>query len=256
MEEQTSPERIFDQVVCGVDGTPASAEAARQAHLLMPTNRTLQLVTVVSEAELHGGWGESYVLSSGDWERPLQPALHALPADREVEAAPLLYAGPPGDALVEELARRQATLVALGSHDHRRLPGILLGSVAVTVLHDAPCSVLVARFDQGRPRRFRSIAAGFDGSSAATAALGAAEAIAAQLAAELTVVVADGAEPPAPTAAVVVEDRRSPVQALRDARCDLLVLGSRGLHGIRALGSVSERVTQATAASVLVVRHD
>lgn len=34
----------------------------------------------------------------------------------------------------------------------------------------------------------------------------------------------------------------------------LIVLGSRGLHGIRALGSVSERVAHRAPCSVLVVR--
>jgi nucleotide-binding universal stress UspA family protein len=36
---------------------------------------------------------------------------------------------------------------------------------------------------------------------------------------------------------------------------DLLVVGSRGLHGPRALGSVSERVGHRALCSVLVVRE-
>jgi nucleotide-binding universal stress UspA family protein len=35
---------------------------------------------------------------------------------------------------------------------------------------------------------------------------------------------------------------------------DLMVVGNRGLHGIRALGSVSERVAHKASCSVLVVR--
>jgi len=35
---------------------------------------------------------------------------------------------------------------------------------------------------------------------------------------------------------------------------DLLVIGSRGLHGFRALGSVSEKVAHRAESSVLVVR--
>ena len=42
------------------------------------------------------------------------------------------------------------------------------------------------------------------------------------------------------------------VEAAADA--DLLVVGSRGLHGFKALGSVSERVAYEAACSVLVVR--
>ena len=42
------------------------------------------------------------------------------------------------------------------------------------------------------------------------------------------------------------------VEAARDA--DLLVVGSRGLYGLKALGSVSERVAHGASCSVLVVR--
>ena len=42
------------------------------------------------------------------------------------------------------------------------------------------------------------------------------------------------------------------VEASREA--DLLVVGSRGLHGVKALGSVSERVAHEARCSVLVVR--
>ena len=39
-----------------------------------------------------------------------------------------------------------------------------------------------------------------------------------------------------------------------EAGGDLIVVGSRGLHGLRALGSVSERVAHGAKASVLVAR--
>jgi nucleotide-binding universal stress UspA family protein len=47
-----------------------------------------------------------------------------------------------------------------------------------------------------------------------------------------------------------------PVTALIDAsrEADLLVVGSRGLHGLKSLGSVSERVAHLASCSVLVVR--
>jgi nucleotide-binding universal stress UspA family protein len=238
MSGTATAEQLFDRVICGVDGSPESAEAARQAAVLAPPDRPLRLVTVVGEAELAGGYGRPYTLSAGEWQPRLEPALHALPPGRDVEIAPIMHSGPPAAALVEELEREGATLVALGGHDHRRLPGILLGSVAVAVLHDAPCSVLVARLDGGRQRDLRTIAAGFDGSPAAAAALQAAGAIADRLGAELS----------------VVEDAPDAVETLRETQCDLLVVGSRGLHGVEALGSVSERVANTSTASVLVVR--
>jgi nucleotide-binding universal stress UspA family protein len=48
-----------------------------------------------------------------------------------------------------------------------------------------------------------------------------------------------------------------PVEVLLAAadNADLVVLGSRGLHGLPALGSVSERVAHRATCSVLVVRE-
>jgi nucleotide-binding universal stress UspA family protein len=246
------PDRLFDRVVCACDGTPAAVESVRQADQLVPAGQTLHLVTVVTEAELAPGPG--YVLGSGDWESHLQAARDAIPGQRPAELSPIFGSGPPGATLVEELSRRQATLIAAGSHDHRRLPGILLGSVATTLLHDAPCSLLIARLDHDQPRNFRSIAIGYDSSIQAATALAIAEAIAARKQIPLTVIVAGDAQPPASTTGTVTIDPRPAADALRDQPADLLVLGSRGLHGLRALGSVSERVAHDSPASVLVVR--
>jgi nucleotide-binding universal stress UspA family protein len=43
--------------------------------------------------------------------------------------------------------------------------------------------------------------------------------------------------------------------ATASAETDLLVVGSRGLHGIRALGSISERIGHLAHSSVLVIRE-
>jgi nucleotide-binding universal stress UspA family protein len=54
----------------------------------------------------------------------------------------------------------------------------------------------------------------------------------------------------------VERDPRPPLEALlaaaRDA--DLVIVGSRGLRGLRALGSVSERLGHRAPCSVLVVK--
>jgi nucleotide-binding universal stress UspA family protein len=51
-------------------------------------------------------------------------------------------------------------------------------------------------------------------------------------------------------------DPAHPVAALveRSRTVDLVVVGSRGLHGVRALGSVSERVAHEAHCTVLVVQ--
>jgi nucleotide-binding universal stress UspA family protein len=44
------------------------------------------------------------------------------------------------------------------------------------------------------------------------------------------------------------------VLAAASESADLVVVGSRGLHGLKALGRVSERVAHQARSSVLVVR--
>ena len=53
----------------------------------------------------------------------------------------------------------------------------------------------------------------------------------------------------------VVEGPVDDVLVDESHRADLLVVGNRGLHGVRALGSVSERVAHKAPCSVLVVRR-
>jgi nucleotide-binding universal stress UspA family protein len=57
----------------------------------------------------------------------------------------------------------------------------------------------------------------------------------------------------APGVGLTLEDV-DPVEALAGAGAGLVVVGSRGLHGMKSLGSVSERVAHKSDASVLVVR--
>jgi nucleotide-binding universal stress UspA family protein len=168
------------------------------------------------------------------------------------------------EELRDEAARAGATLIAIGTHGGRRLAGAALGRVATMLLHDAPTSVLVARppFDPGAfPSR---VVVGFDGSASGLHALSVAARLCQDPASSLTVVIAtrdigidlDEVVRRAAPHQVSVE-RHRPVEALVDAasRADLLVVGSRGVGGLRALGSVSERVAHRAASSVLVVRH-
>jgi nucleotide-binding universal stress UspA family protein len=53
--------------------------------------------------------------------------------------------GPPSDAIVRVATEQEADLIVIGTSGRRGLDRLLLGSVAVKVVRDAPCSVLVAR---------------------------------------------------------------------------------------------------------------
>jgi nucleotide-binding universal stress UspA family protein len=162
--------------------------------------------------------------------------------------------------LLDEIRRLDATLVAVGSYGHTRAQGIVVGSTATNLIHSAPCAVLVARA-HGAPYP-RRVTVGVDGSPASARAYAAAQQVAERFGADLTVVVAEGDETldlGAVSSVVgdgfhVISEKPVPTLIAASADADLLVVGSRGLTGLRALGSVSERVAHGAACSVVVVR--
>jgi len=56
----------------------------------------------------------------------------------------VLY-GSPESRIVETAEQMKADLIILGSHGYNRWERLLLGSVSDSVLHHAPCSVLIVR---------------------------------------------------------------------------------------------------------------
>ena len=253
---------IFERVVCGVDGTPEGLAAARQGARLASPAGQLTLVTVVeSNVAVHGGWRATALADRlhVEAEQALEGARAEIAALRDVETR--LLDGALLPSFKAELERAEATLACVGSHRTRRAAGLILGSLPTMLLHEAACAVLVA----GPPAADRSfpsaIAAGVDGSESAAAAGAVAKELAERFGAELRLIVAEGGKDVdvdgvrAADPGVETESGK-PVKALVEAskHADLLVLGSRGLHGLRALGSVSERVAHEARCSVLVVR--
>jgi nucleotide-binding universal stress UspA family protein len=251
--------RLFDRIVCGIDESDAALEAARQAERLRDPLGTLHLTAVAEvSTAAHAGWAMGYVLAELD-----QTARASL--DSAVEAthpaSTTFLAGDPVGALLDAIEDHGATLIAVGAGGHRRAVGIMLGTVGTTLLHEAPCSVLVGRPPRTTAPFPSSIIAGVDGSRSSLMAVAAAKSVAERFDSELVIVTATGGkevdlDAVQELSADVVVDPRKPVDALVDlaAEADLLVVGSRGLHGPRALGSVSERVAHRAPSSVLVVR--
>jgi nucleotide-binding universal stress UspA family protein len=252
---------LLARVVCGVDRTPASLQAAALAARLTPADGALRLVHVADlAAALDAPWPPDAAAlehESGAVET-LEPARRIAEIFHPVSVEILF--GHPASRLLTELRDARATLAVVGAHRSSRALGIMLGSVATRVVHGAPCSVLVVR-NGGDPARWpHRIVVGHDGSQQAAAALAGAELIAANTGASVEILVATGGKhahgETVPARAAVSTDGRQPVDALIAASRDasLVVVGSRGLHGTAALGSVSERVAHGAACPVLVVR--
>lgn len=252
---------VFDRVVVGIDGTDFGFEALHQTLALVPPGASVLGVTALDM----GGTGRA------GFEMERYKAQFVEDADRAREKAIEILGGRPngttkvvqGSAkgvLRHVCAECDATLIALGGSSSSRFLGMMAGETASSLLHDADRSVLFARPQWGQRWQPKRVLVGLDGSEHSLAALSVADDLAGRLGSEVHVLAATGGKPIGSegswTERVSEWDRGHPVSALRDrsSRADLMVIGSRGLHGVRALGSVSERVAHRSHCSTLVVQ--
>lgn len=199
---------------------------------------------------------------------------------RGVDHSMELQRGQAASSIVELARSERADLVVLGSHGHGAGERINLGSVGTGVKHHAPCSVLVAR----QPPPPRRLLLATDGSQRSRIAVSVGLRLAGLYGAPATLAhVVDvnslglsRASARARGRLLMVEERirespgiagldtavqsGPPAPTLRriakGTRSDLIVVGSRGLGGLRSLtlGSVSDRLTHKADQSVLVVK--
>ncbi|GAB2687555.1 universal stress protein [Thalassiella azotivora] len=268
----------------GIDGSAAAAVALERAVVEARARRATLLVACV--VELPDGVGVDVASHRLAAEEVLAEAVaraaDELGGDR-VRAH--LAVGSPGAELASLCRPRD--LLVVGTHGHRPVARMVLGSVSTALVAAAPCPVQVVH--GSRLRRLGPVVVGVDGSVVSRAALEHAAEAALTAGARLRVVTAlppvtdatgvvtapTGAEQDARRALVdecvrTVTRRRPglgvdvvlvlahPVDALlrhaRDAR--LVVVGSRGLGGLQAMlmGSVSREVVHRAECPVTVVR--
>ena len=260
---------VFRSILCGVDGSRQSFEAARQAAVLAVDGAALQLLAVSWEVGV--GPTATALLSRRRAVEALERSRVAarelgVVAETEVVSAPdagarLLEASPAHDLLV------------LGVSERSRAGGILLARTAAAALHRATVPVLVARRPPADPFP-ESILLATDGSPASRRAVELATALAQRHNARLAVVAPAGPNPmrrheparqaaelcaaigfePAEIGSLSGKPHTAIAEAARELGASLVVTGSRGLTGIAALRSVSERVGEHAPCSVLVAR--
>lgn len=267
---------VGTRILVGIDGSPESLDAARQAARLLEGGGTLTLMAAydVPPPTLLGGrrGGIPIDVDVDLMREQAERAVHAASAEigdsSRVDVR--VVHGSARHALFREAEREHATLIAVGSHGRGRMAGIALGSTATALAHNAPCSVLVAR---AKPIPPTQITVGVDGSRQSLLATEVALDLATRLGGVARAVVAIG-DPRVDVEglrhrleALPVDAGRAttipiqwrdelPVEALVAASTEagLLVVGGRGLHGLAALRSVSERVAHRARCSVLIVR--
>lgn len=259
----------FPSILCGVDGSRVSAEAARQAAILSAAGARLKLLGV-------------------GWDAGQGPAAQATIAPQQLaaalETARLEACGLGATTTVETIESREETatlfaeaarhdLLVIGASSPSRATGMLAGSTASAAVHAAPVPVLVARRPPADVEFPSSILAAIDGTPASIGVATTVAALARAHHARVAVVApprligpdhqrvidaiaiiagATGTEP------LVLDEHTAAHKAIAAAAATveaaLVVIGRHGLHGVHALTSLSERVAHETPCSVLVLR--
>lgn len=244
----TSAEAIFEHIVVGIDDTPESLVGAAQASALRAPRGRIVLVAVAERyLAAHAGLaagdaGDRVVAGTSD---DLARARELVDADDEVMASGRLV-----DLLCAECSRREASLVVVGVRPHGRLAALTFGGHDVDVLHDARCSVLIARPGWG-PHRPDRIVVAVDGSPESQAAETVARPLADRLGCELVPVVglADA------DAAVLRAERDDAVLEPGPLVDAVVAAASRQSLVVAGRGGRSERIVHRARCSVLAVEH-
>ena len=267
-----SPEHLdapapFRSILCGIDGSRAAAAAASDAIAMAGPDGRVTFLTC------------PWRVGQGLVEKA---TLDPTRATKATDAAQKLARDAAVDASVESVAAQDPTpvllersagqdLLVLGSHGGSRAAGIALGSTASTALHRAHVPVLLSRRRADDRTLFDHVIVASDGSPASDGVVEAARRFAprsarmtllhagepateesARATAQHSTLADSGGDVSLSIVAGAAHDAIEDAARAEDAT--LVVLGSRGLQGLRALGSVSERVAHRVPCSVLVLR--
>lgn len=146
------------KVILATDGTKQSEAAIEIARTLnLSEADEIHVITVLDMAlplsiDIYAGYlpstdeiesavkdnAEKVLKTTGD-------KLKKIFADTNVSIVTKLLHGSPESRIVEKAEEINADLIIVGSHDYNRWERLLLGSVSDSVIHHAPCSVLVVR---------------------------------------------------------------------------------------------------------------
>ncbi|HEX5621051.1 MAG TPA: universal stress protein [Solirubrobacteraceae bacterium] len=260
----------FPSIVCGIDGSRPSKEAARQAALLSDPGAVLAYVAVSSETGV-GPTAQATITHkhAREYLRAARDAALELGVDAKLVDEHAADAGP---RLLAFSAKQD--LLVVGIHSHSRVGGILVGSVATAALHRAHIPVLVARRPPEGVEFPERIVVASDGTPMSDAAVELTARIAARHGSQVGIIGARAHELPfrpglAEHAAQILEatgdepvildapgaPHHAVAAAARDFNASLVVTGSRDLSGLASLRSASERIAHAAPCSVLVVHR-
>lgn len=134
-------------IVVGVDGSETAGRAAnRAARLAADSGARLHVVTAYDDdtVEEVGVGSDTWVVSSADDALSTAESVAARLRSIAPDVTAGADSGKPADVLIAEAKRLDAQLIVVGNV---RMQGIgrILGSVANSVAHNAPCDVYIVK---------------------------------------------------------------------------------------------------------------
>ena len=136
---------------------PTSGQAAIAAldNFKLAASDEIKIVSVVDMAvplaiDVYGGYlpdtTELEKAARDNAERVLETAINqAKTIANDIKVSGEVLFGSPDSRIVEAAENMAADLIIVGSHGYNRWERLLLGSVSDSVVHHAPCSVLIVR---------------------------------------------------------------------------------------------------------------
>ncbi len=260
---------VFEDILCAVDGTRGSTAAVRMAAgLAGPSGHlTLLAVTAVSGS----GRYTTAAIGPDRAKRLLSRAKH-IADDAGVASTTVVDPdGPPVKVILERASHHN--LLAIGAPATSWLGGMLVGGVAVAALSQFTTPMLIVRKSSTGSLRGRRILVASDGDEGSDEVVRLAGRLGLSLDAPVTLLHAVGRESQvshrqiqaqagalkavlAEASDVCIEPGRPwevIVDTARSTNAALILIGSRRLSGMRALGSVSRRVAHDAPCSVLLL---
>ena len=145
------------KIILAVDNSEYSAEAVRAvAERPWPPNTLVRMLSVIEPitppaAELWYDAGGSLERANQEMTKratELTASAAEKLQDSGLTIEPVVRDGDPRSVIVAEAEDWSADLIILGSHGYTGIKRLLLGSVALSVVSHAPCSVEVVRRKQ------------------------------------------------------------------------------------------------------------
>ncbi len=258
----------YRTILVGIDGSDTSIRALEKAsRLVKQVDGRLIVAVATSNIGLHDYKAEEI----------LKEAREALDA-WQIPAETVYREGPPDKVLTALAAEHGADLIVVGSVGIGKATRLRMGPIPERVASSAPCDVLITFTTEGDaaeegPKLYQRILVGTDGSPTATEAARKAFDLGMTFMLGVTLLYAAGDRiigaivleqtEKAKPRTLKVETRLvdgAPADAIRETAkndgCDLIVVGNRGMKGMRrrVLGSVPTSVIHAAPTDVLIAK--